>query len=88
MQDRCRKYSLTAEHLEQLTKNSDWVPPSSHEAVMEMMRNKVMDPAHHPRDKGQGGSSIQPSTYEEPESPPVTKKTRSMCRTIPSMNLL
>jgi hypothetical protein len=94
MQVRCKIYSskpplsesLTAKHLQQ-----DWVPPSSCEVVIEKMKNKMTYPACHPRDKGQGGSSkedrhIQPSSSEDSESPPLTKKTRSACRTIPSTN--
>ena len=67
---------LTTKDLNQPTKNSDLIPPTSREAVLEMMKNNVMDPSHplaeewdvhfsarHNGDKGQGGSSIQPSTY-------------------------
>ena len=71
---------LTTKDLNQPTKNSDLIPPTSREAVLEMMKNNVMDPSHplaeewdvhfsarHNGDKGQGGSGMKPSVFEEPE---------------------
>ena len=80
MQNRCELYTskpplpeyLTTEDLNQPTKNSDLVPPTSREAVLEMMKNKETDRSN--GDKGKGASSMKSSAFEEPESSLVTKR--------------
>ena len=58
------------------TEDLNLVPPTSREAVLEMMKNGETDISN--GDNGKGASGMNPSAFEEPES---------MKKTIPSTNL-
>ena len=77
MQNRRELYTSKPPLPEYLTtEDLNLVPPTSREAVLEMMKNGETDISN--GDNGEGASGMNPSAFEEPES---TKKT------IPSTNL-
>ena len=80
MQNRCELYISKPPLPEYLTtEDLNLVPPTSREAVLEMMKNVETDRSN--GDNGEGASGMNPSAFEEPESSPDMEKT------IPSTNL-